>query len=226
MISPWAVRNYHVVRQADSHDNARRLHSRLANNPEFYRHLTEEGWFAPWSEAADLASRPASYGPSEDEIVVTAIYAQACRPFAIEPRHVLVACVYRLSRLWGVCPLATDPDESDRASRAALCGGLFYFASSLWPAGGPGWSGRNWLKTPWLWGLLLVLVVYRGSRGLLDRHADAQHRWQSCIALAAGVGLRGKRLAASPAEGLTEHRRLQPLSALELALTPPAKPLL
>ena len=194
VIAPWAVRNYREFERPIITTTHGGYTLALANNPLFYRHLVEQRWFVPW-DSEPLSDWIEGLHPSifeEDEIRQDGLYrSEALDAIRAEPGMFCVASVYRLSRLWGICPLATETNESlqhraralrgRRVLRARVCpgrlGGL---------AGGPKLASR-----PWLWGLLLVLSV-TAVHTVYWTDMRMRAPLVSVIALAAGAGLSGK----------------------------------
>ncbi len=196
VISPWAVRNYRVFDRPIITTTHGGFTLALANNPQFYRHLSEQGWFVPWDEALFSIETPTNALHHGNEIAMErASYAQAFATIRDEPRMFFVSCLYRLSRLWGVCPLALDPQESAgrRALRYAVA--LFYVFEFALSGYGAWIVGKNWLKTPWLWGLLLVLS-FTAVHTLYWTDMRMRAPLVIVIALAAGAALSATRLTA------------------------------
>ncbi len=191
VVGPWAARNYREFDQPIITTTHGGFTLGLANNPVFYRHLSKQGWFAPW-DADDDTWIPIDALQDESETSEDRLfYAQAFATIRDQPRMFFVSCLYRLSRLWGVCPIATDPQESTGHRLLRYAVAVFYlfeFALAGWGA----WLvGRNWLKTPWLWGLLLVLS-FTAVHTVYWTDMRMRAPFIGVIALAAGAGLSGK----------------------------------
>ncbi len=128
----------------------------------------------------------------ENEIEIDRdLYAEAFKTIRAQPGMFLVACVYRLSRLWGVCPLATDSQESIGHRWLRYGVALFYLLEFALAGWGAWLVGRNWLKTPWLWGLLLVLS-FTAVHTVYWTDMRMRAPFIGVIALAAGAAVSGK----------------------------------
>jgi hypothetical protein len=151
LLSPWVVRNYRVFGRPIATTTHGGFTLWLANNPYFFAHLRKQSWLTPWPG-------PNTEPPTNEVERDREHYAQARAAIRAEPGMFLAACCYRLTRLWGVCPMATDPAESEvhRWLRYLVAGG-YALELALAAFGAACVVGRDWLKSPWLWGLLLVL---------------------------------------------------------------------
>jgi 4-amino-4-deoxy-L-arabinose transferase-like glycosyltransferase len=158
LLAPWAIRNqirfgWPIV--TTTHGGFTLL---LANNPEFYEHLAtlpDEPWDA--AQFNEEIRRQRSLNPQSDEI------ADDRREYALaweNIRHVPVmfvrAAAFRVSRLWGVLPMAIAGEPSRavylRYATAAWYGCQFALAlAGLWCLGRRLWSA------PWFFGLLLAV---------------------------------------------------------------------
>ncbi len=162
VISPWAVRNYCDFGRPIITTTHGGYTLALGNNPLFYRHLAEQGWFAPFDSGAfwNLTARPYAERTAFDEVELDRRFQSAAYEAIRAQRGMfLQACAYRLSRLWGICPLATDANESLKHRLLRYAVAVFYAGEFVLAAWGAWLVGRNWLHAPWLWGLLLVLSV-------------------------------------------------------------------
>jgi 4-amino-4-deoxy-L-arabinose transferase-like glycosyltransferase len=212
VIGPWAVRNYREFHKPIITTTHGGYTLYLANNHFFYDHLYQGGWFTPWDADPLVLADPFKKIEGIVELERDhALYDSAVGDIRAQPGIFLVACVYRLSRLWGVCPLATDPQESvgHRTLRYAVA--MFYLCEFALAAWGAWLVGRNWLRSPWLWGLLLVLS-FTAVHTFYWTDMRMRAPFIAVIALAAGAALSGKAFRAGE----------QPLAAQEVANTPPA----
>jgi hypothetical protein len=190
VIAPWVVRNYRVFDRPIITTTHGGYTLRLANNRWFYQHLAAGYWFVPW-DSDELQSdppKPPSTIYKQEVSTDRYHYSAALSDIRAEPGMFLVSCVYRLSRLWGVCPMATEANESltHRLLRYAVAG--FYLAEFALAAWGAWGIGRKWLQTPWLWGLLLVLS-FTAVHTVYWTDMRMRAPLVPVIALAAGAGL-------------------------------------
>jgi hypothetical protein len=193
VIAPWAVRNYVAFDRpilTTTHGGYTLL---LANNADFYAHLASGFWFSPWDAEEIMGWDEVEH--ADDEIETDRRYYEAAyETIRKQPRMFVVSCFYRFSRLWGVCPLATDTDDESIAHRALRYSvAVFYSAELALAAWGAWLVGRNWLKTPWLWGLLLVLS-FTAVHSVYWTDMRMRAPLTIVVALAAGFALGRQRL--------------------------------
>ncbi|MBI2824541.1 MAG: glycosyltransferase family 39 protein [Planctomycetia bacterium] len=157
---PWAVRNQaHFGRPVltTTHGGFTLL---LANNPRFYEHLRTAP-DVPW-DAAEL-TREAMQArvramPADELANDRREYAAAWRNIRAQPRAFLRAAMFRLSRLWGVMPLALPGEGS--AARALRYGAAAWYALEFVLALAGAWSlRRRLLASPVVFGLLLAATL-------------------------------------------------------------------
>ena len=195
VISPWAVRNFREFDQPIITTTHGGYTLALANNPLFYRHLAEQSWSAPW-DSEPLTGWIEALHPSifeEDELVQDRLYRfEALAANCAQPEMFVASCAYRLSRLWGICPLATDASESLKHRLLRYAVAAFYACEFVLAAWGACAVGAKLAAGALAMGPAIGAVGDRGAHGLLDRHADAPPL-VPVIALAAGVGVTASR---------------------------------
>jgi hypothetical protein len=162
LLLPWWLRNEREFRRfipATTHGGYTLY---LGNNPEFYRHLQTEGWSRPWSsEAFDrrVVQRRHAATLANEADHDRAEYALAWQSIQAEPAAFLRACLYRLSRLWGVMPLRTSAEERPLARAARWTIAAYYAVVLLLAAAGLVAVLRSRQYLPWLPGLLLMACL-------------------------------------------------------------------
>ena len=98
----------------------------LGNNPQFYRHLSEQGWFVPLGRTDFHARSPMVGFPGEEEIDLDRqLYAASLRNDPRSPACFWSRALIGSAGCGDVCPLATDPNESYAQAFAASCGRAF-----------------------------------------------------------------------------------------------------
>lgn len=174
VLFPWAVRNqlqFGSPIVTTTHGGITIL---LGNNPAFYEHLRiapDQPWdaatFNRQVEAVRAAhrdqppeapaDRPAAKLP--DEIANDRRErAQAWQHIRAEPEMFVHAVRFRLSRLWGVLPLALPGEGS--AARALRHATAVWYAAVFGLALVGVWNlGRRVLLAPWVFGLLLAATL-------------------------------------------------------------------
>jgi len=156
-LAPWTIRNFIQLGRpvmTTTHGGSTLW---LANNAEFYEHLREAPR-EPW-DAADFnlmrnASRIVLEPPDEIECD-RADYAAAWTAIRAEPALFCRACVFRVSRFWGVLPLAL-PQQGAREAVLRYATAAWYLAEHTLALVGLLSIGRRWHRTPWLLALLLA----------------------------------------------------------------------
>ena len=156
-LAPWAVCNqlrfgWPVV--TTTHGGFTLL---LANNPQFYEHLeTRPG--EPWDAAGfnEEIRRARSLNPQPDEVANDRReYTLAWKNIRNAPAMFLRAALYRLSRLWGVLPIAVN-EEPQRADAARYATAGWYVCEFALALAGVWSLGRRLWSTWWVFGVLLA----------------------------------------------------------------------
>jgi len=156
VLLPWMIRNQLQFGRPIVTTTHGGFTALLANNPEFYAHLRATS-DTPW-DSADFNQRVAAERVAEpaDEVATDRREgAEAWRNIQNEPAPFGRAVVFRLSRLWGVLPMAL-PGESESARALRYATGVWYaaeFILALWGAASQGWQ---LLRSPWVFGVLLA----------------------------------------------------------------------
>jgi hypothetical protein len=195
VLSPWVVRNAIVFGRpivTTTHGGYTLL---LGNNHLYYEHLRRRPWHEAWQPEqlqAELRAAESADGATDELARDRVAYRLAGEAIAREPGMFLVACLMRCTRLWGVLPLRVSEDESPSRclARWMVAGG---YAFELVLAGvGLCRIGRQALRPPWLWGLLLA-----GSFTAVHAFYWTDLRMRAplvpVVALAAGVAVNGPR---------------------------------
>jgi hypothetical protein len=172
VLAPWAIRNQTTFGRpiiTTTHGGYTLL---LGNNPQFYEYLRDGAWGTVWDATpfnqrwtAEMDKIPYRkntvnvYSPYvPDEVAVdTRAYQLAFENIRNEPLMFAYACLVRVGRLWGVLPHQVDPQESARRSVLRYVVAVWYAAELLLAAAGMWMLGRNFLRSPWIWGALLLL---------------------------------------------------------------------
>lgn len=146
MICPWVIRNIVVMHKPIATTTHGGYTLMLGNNPFFYRHLKENGWFAPWDdlefqsnwrkERAQFEHVDSAAELREDQLAKEL----AMRAIRNDPYAFANACGYRLFQLWNPLPNRTTESESTKRMAAR------------WIVGG--------------WNIALYLAVFLGVRTL------------------------------------------------------------
>lgn len=158
VLSPWVVRNsvdFGVPIITTTHGGYTLL---LGNNALYYAHLRDFGPYVPWSAdelQRELAARCFAAGADDEVARDRVAYGMAREAIVREPGMFGVACLVRVSRLWGWLPIATGRETVvRRALRYAVAAGyaveLVLAALGLWRLGRLSW------QPPWSWGLLMA----------------------------------------------------------------------
>lgn len=149
-ISPWAVRNFVVMGKPIASTTHGGYTLLLGNNPHFYKHLRDNGWYAPWndtefqrdwqrhlrSEEVDQFRRnvpptnrttPQGRARADFDEIANDQFAKslAYQAMGAEPARFAEACAYRAWQLWNPVPNRTSDSESPQ--RAA-----FRYAVGVW----------------------------------------------------------------------------------------------
>lgn len=167
-LSPWAIRNQYTFGRpvvTTTHGGFTLL---LGNNPVFYDSLRKESWWTAWHGEeqfqwwlwgnymdADIKIPSKS---AREWILDEVNYELAFNAIADDPGGFALACVYRMTSLWGVVPRQTTQDESTARRTMRWGVGVFYLAEFALAICGIWAIGRRFVQLPWLWGLLLVTV--------------------------------------------------------------------
>lgn len=164
VLSPWAIRNgiqFGKPTPATNHGGFTLL---LANNPSFYEYLRSrrfgEVWNAePFNEGWTARSKQLAPG---DEVAADRLaYSDALAVIRSNPGTFAYACLVRVSRIWGLVPHRTSPDESLVRRVARWMIGVFYAVEFFLAAIGlvalsRGRVPRSEVFRGWVWGLLLA----------------------------------------------------------------------
>jgi hypothetical protein len=173
VLAPWAIRNQIAFGRpiiTTTHGGYTLL---LGNNPQFYEYLRDGAWGTVWdagpfnrrwvAEAGKIPMRKYPFNQSTglfvpDEVTVDArAYQLAFENIRNEPLMFVYGCLVRVGRLWGVLPHQVDPQESARRSVLRYMVAVWYAAELLLAAIGMWLLGRDFLRSPWIWGALLML---------------------------------------------------------------------
>jgi hypothetical protein len=84
-------------------------------------------------------------------------YREAFANIRAEPGSFLLACAFRVRRLWGILPYRTVDDESTMRRCLRYGVAVWYAGVFVLAAVGVYGLGRRLWRTPWLWGVLLCL---------------------------------------------------------------------
>jgi 4-amino-4-deoxy-L-arabinose transferase-like glycosyltransferase len=167
-LAPWGARNQYWFGRpvvTTTHGGATLL---LANNPFFYEYLRS----APWGSVWDASEFYEDWKPQRDQLPLRQVggrdvfdevaidrlaYDTAWRNIAEQPGMFAYACLVREGRFWNVLPHRTSEDESSARRGQRIAVAIWYTLEFALAAIGVFHLGRKLLRTPWVWGLLLVL---------------------------------------------------------------------
>ncbi|MBI3839023.1 MAG: glycosyltransferase family 39 protein, partial [Planctomycetia bacterium] len=170
VLAPWAIRNQMVFGRpiiTTTHGGYTLL---LGNNPQFYEYLRTGAWGSVWdanqfNSQRRLQMNPIAGGISfarrerpDDEVATDArAYELAFENIRNEPLMFAYACLVRVGRLWGVMPHQIDPQESTARRMLRYAVAIWYAAELLLAVAGAWLLKRKLLRSPWIWGVLLML---------------------------------------------------------------------
>ncbi len=168
VVAPWAIRNQFAFGRpiiTTTHGGYTLL---LGNNPQFYEFLREGAWGSVWDadqfnsqwelEVGQIVDRFTGLVVAPDEVAIDArAYELAFENIQNEPLMFAYACLVRVGRLWGVMPHQLNPDESTARRLLRYAIAAWYTAELLLAAAGVWLLGRKTLRSPWIWGALLLL---------------------------------------------------------------------
>ncbi len=159
VLAPWTIRNQIEFGRpivTTTHGGYTLL---LGNNPGFYEYLREAPWGSVWNGAilsntweADLRT----IGTDEVQLSASA-YREAWQNIADAPGTFAYSCLVRIGRLWAVMPHQIYPDESPSRHGMRFAVAIWYALQFLLAAAGLWFVGRQGVRSPWVWGLLLLL---------------------------------------------------------------------
>ncbi len=156
-LAPWTIRNWIQFGRPIITTTHGGFTLALANNPEFYAHLRAtptEPWDAERHNWAGVMLQYA-HTPVDELENNRECYKLAWQAIRDEPRMFLRACAFRLSRLWGVLPLALSGQNS-RDVTARYLVAAYYLVEYVLAFVGLCALGRKLLVTPWIFALLLA----------------------------------------------------------------------
>ena len=166
VLAPWTIRNNAQFKRpiVTTTHGGYTLH--LANNASFYRHLEA----APWGQIWDARNLPDiannleppkfnTFDPAGELERDRLHYQAAWTAMRDTPRIFAWSCVVRLGRLWRLAPHQTSADEPLQQGALRLAVGTWY--AGLFCLAIVGLWKLRWeiWKTPWVWGVLLTLVL-------------------------------------------------------------------
>ncbi|HEY4312623.1 MAG TPA: hypothetical protein VGN12_24450 [Pirellulales bacterium] len=157
-LAPWTVRNWIEFGRPIVTTTHGGFTLALANNRAFYDHLRKAP-HEPWdAESSGWAGTILQYPHAQQEELENnrESYALAWQTMRDEPRMFLRACVYRLSRFWGVLPLAL-PQQTPRERMSRYAIAVFYSVELSLALLGAWRLRRDLLASPWLFALLLAV---------------------------------------------------------------------
>jgi hypothetical protein len=217
VLSPWAIRNYRVFGKpivSTTHGGYTLL---LANNPHFFRYLSDDKTGLPWDIDTSPPSRiefsattrPSSFkeeAEMEREAAFIYEFSPAAKRYPAElwlddrqyqfaweviksqPSQFVSACLYRLRQLWSPLPHRLTADESTAKMAMRYAVAAWYIAVYLLAAVGI-WKLRSkLLAPPWLWGVLLCLV-FTGIHAFYWTNLRMRAPLMPFVALVAAYGI-------------------------------------
>ena len=134
----------------------------LGNNPGFYEYLRSGRWTKEvWdSKLLDEQSLAILKKHNFDELASDREhYQRAWTDISVEPGMFVFSCFVRAQRLWGCFPYQLHQYGSTARRAMLTLVGVWYVALLLVAFVGVVRIRRGWLTAPWLWGLLLCLVM-------------------------------------------------------------------
>lgn len=168
VVIPWGYRNYQQFGRPIITTTHGGYTFHLANNDDFYSHLTDSEKETPWdSKGFDVHNKRPSLideiNADFDGLPVEVAsdqrrYGLAKQTIKTLPLSFAYSCLYRITQLWSPLPHKLTADESWKRAllRYAICAWyLVVFGAALtgtWRLKG------KLLRSPWIWGVLLCLV--------------------------------------------------------------------
>lgn len=164
VLSPWAIRNgihFGKPTPATNHGGFTLL---LANNPSFYEYLRAGRFGDVWDADQfneEWNARSRRLAPGDEVAADRLAYSDALAVIRENPGTFAYACLVRVSRIWGLLPHRTNPEEGPLRRAARWTIGAFYTIESLLAVIGlialaRGRVPRRQLFQGWMWGLLLA----------------------------------------------------------------------
>ena len=164
VLSPWIYRNWVDLGNVVVSTTHGGYTLALGNNRDFYSHLRNGGWQTPWDVASSRLQRRIAYhvgdtSPSDHWEVRDdqAAFMLAVSSSREDPAMFAVSCVYRVWRLWSPLAMQLSPHESRGVRAVRYAAALWYIAVFALAAVGVRQLGWRLWRTPWLWGMLLLL---------------------------------------------------------------------
>ena len=164
VLSPWTIRNAVHFGKATPATNHGGFTLLLANNPSFYEYLRSGQFGEVWDADQfneDWIARSHELAPGDEVAADHLAYADALAVIRSQPSTFAYACLVRVSRIWGLVPHRTSPNEGVLRRTARWAIGAFYMAEFLLAVVGlvalaRSRVPRDLLLRGWLWGLLLA----------------------------------------------------------------------
>jgi len=163
----------------------------LGNNDGFYDFLQQRRWGEVW-DSRDLdkqcnrVKRRHDYDEAEADRWA---YLQANACIQRRSGMFIYSCAVRIGRLWGLVPHQVDRGESTTRRLARYAVGLWYMLVFLLAAIGAFSLGRRWLRSPWVWGLLLCLS-FTAVHSLYWSNLRMRAPFMPVVCMAAALGAR------------------------------------
>lgn len=178
IMSPWVIRNFLVFgvpKATTTHGGYTIL---LGNNPSFYRYLRHAPRGTTW-DSSELAVmwELRRYATTPNDLIWTLpqevnmapihrsefedddfAYSLAKRYIRDEPGMFLYSSFVRVSRLWQLTPYNTSGSESTLRRLLRIVTGCWYSVLFLLAIVATFSIGRDLLRSPYVWGLLLCLT--------------------------------------------------------------------
>ena len=161
-VAPWIVRNQIQFGRPMMTTTHGGYTLWLGNNQGFYEYLRGSNWWWKAWDSAELDSQSLAILRKHEFSEIESDrehYQNAYRAIADEPAMFGLSCLVRVQRLWGFFPyqLTEYGSTGKRLLIAAI--GLWYLGVLAFALIGLLRIRRRWRESPWLWGILLCLVI-------------------------------------------------------------------